>query len=213
MPQTVGITVPWGAKEGDKLKASTDDGRMFSVRVPMHAKPGMTLMVTIPDPVANQPASTEPVEVPDNDASVLPKGTTTDGGVKPEDLTACFACCCCIESLYCKPECFGCHTKTQFICLESEALCCKPSSNEGSLCICCKNEFELIKPTVCIKQTGQTCCCHVGCSVPCDKEVPCMITALGFTCMKDYKMVCQCATAVAENDDGGAPSTQEIARE
>ena len=34
MPQTVGITVPWGAKEGDKLKASTDDGRMFSVRVP-----------------------------------------------------------------------------------------------------------------------------------------------------------------------------------
>ena len=49
----------------------------------------MTLMVTIPDPVANQPASTEPVEVPDNDAAVLPKGTTTDGGVKPEDLTAC----------------------------------------------------------------------------------------------------------------------------
>jgi hypothetical protein len=178
----------------------------------------MTLMVTIPDPKpASSPgAPPEPVEEPE--PTLLSKGTTTDGGVKIEDLTACCALGCCICSLYSKvPDCIGTHSKGQALCMELECLTCKSSSNEGSLCICCKNELECIKPTVCIKLTAQVCCVDNRCSVPCDEEVPPILACLGLTCCKDYKCDPKCGDGVAEGKEekegGGAPATEVIDRD
>lgn len=206
--------MPWGARPGDKLKASTDDGRFFSVRVPENAKPGMTLMVTIPDakPAA---AGAVPEPVPEPQPTLLNKGTTTDGGVNPADLTSCCALCCCICSLYCKcPDAIGCHEKGQLMCCECEQVLCKTSSQEGVLCTLMRGEVELIKPTVCCKLSQQICCNDVRCSFPCDEEVPPMLACAGLTCCKNYEMVCKCGEGVGEaNSEGGAPASEEMNRE
>ena len=43
----------------------------------------------------------------------------------------------------------------------------------------------------CCKLQEQCFCCNAAFAFPCDDEVPCMISILGLTMVKDYKFVCQ----------------------
>jgi hypothetical protein len=45
-----------------------------------------------------------------------------------------------------------------------------------------EGNLECIKPTTCLKLNTQQCCLDARCALPCDAEVPCLISALGLTC-------------------------------
>ena len=49
----------------------------------------------------------------------------------------------------------------------------------------------MIKPGTCCKMQEQICCCNAAIAMPCDEEVPCMISVLGITCVNNYKCVFQ----------------------
>jgi len=135
-----------------------------------------------------------------------------DEGVDSADLIACCALCCTTCNLYCKwPACLGCHTKGGVCCIEIEALMCKVGVNEGSLCMCCKQEVECLVPTTCIKMTSQMFCVDQRCAFPCDDEVPCTVALLGLTCCRDWACVCKCFDKLAdkeEGNEGGAPADE-----
>ena len=212
MSDVLAITVPYGAQPGQRLKASTDDGRMFFVKVPEGARPGMTLMVNVPAPPApGAPPSQEPAEA--EEPKLIQSGTTATEGVDQKDLCACVACCCTICSCYPKfPECIGCHQKNVVACLEFEAVMCKTGRTEGSLCMCIKQECEIVKPTTCVKGTSQFFCVDARCAFPCDDEVPCMVSALGCTFVKNYECICKAGASVGETTEGGAPEANEMER-
>jgi len=206
----IAVTVPYGVSPGMMMKAKTADGRAFMIPVPQGAKPGMTLMVTVPDPAPDAPPSSTPQALDPEDLGVdlVQSGTTMAEGVRKEDLKPCFAAICCICSLYPKfPDCLGAHVKGVLVCVEIESLCCKVGKADGSICMCMKNEIELIKPTTCVKMFQQFFCMDVRCAIPCDEDVPCIIAALGLTCVKNYKCICACGEALtgpAEEKEGGA---------
>lgn len=203
-----------------KIKARLPDGRSFNITVPEGAYYPTQLMLTVPEmpvtttqnPVQEQAA---PVDLPsDSKIETLQSGTTMAEGVNPDDLTSCMACCCAICSFYCKfPDCCGCHWKGVICCIEGEALACKPGVQDGSLCMCCKNEVECIKPTTCIKMTEQFLCIDTRCAFPCDQDVPCLVTVCGLTCIHDCTCPCKFGDTLGEVDQeeekGGAPVKSE----
>jgi hypothetical protein len=105
--------------------------------------------------------------------------------------------CCTIDSLYCVfPECLGCYSKQTNCCIEQEliaykAMCCTPEKEKKSLmCIVAKQSCNIIRPTTCVKQVNQCCCCDSRVAFPCDEEVPCIYMPMPFcTC-------CVCGSCV-----------------
>lgn len=209
MPQ-IAVTVPYGVTPGMTMKAKTPDGRAFLIPVPQGARPGMTLMVTIPDSPPGQK-----IETSDIGAEVMQQGTTMVEGVNTDDLVMVCAALCIICSCYPKfPDCLGAHAKAVITCMEVESLCCKVGKADGSICMCMKNEIEIVKPTTCVKQTSQFFCIDLRCAIPCDEEVPCTIGALGLICVKEYKCICKCGEKMSEKEEGGgAPPVPEACAE
>jgi len=203
MSEQIAIQVPYGVSPGMQMKATCPDGRSFMITVPESARPGMTLMVAVPaaTPVGSpMQASEAPAEPPA--VSLVQQGTTMVEGVNTDDLCSVCALCCVILSCYPKfPECLGCHAKGVMTCIELETIMCKTGVADGSICMCCKAELEIIKPTVCIKMTEQLFCLDLRCAVPCDDEVPCMIGLLGLTCVKDYKCLCKCGEKLTSSEE------------
>ena len=82
-----------------------------------------------------------------------------------------------------------------------------------------EGNLECTKPATCLKLNTQQCCLDARCALPCDAEVPCLISALGLTCIKNYECVCKCGeklgdTAEASDDDdtaAGAPPAPDAA--
>lgn len=116
--------------------------------------------------------------------------------------------CCLFASCYTKmPECLGCHTESECLCLEMKGIGCKPQSGQPKLCcICCEGSYNIIPPTTCIKGTSQVCCADTRCALPCDEDVPCIFNVCFITCCYKFKCVPKvCANfnalnqAVAEN--------------
>ena len=236
---SIAITVPYGVVPGQMMKASVPDGRTFLVPVPEGAKPGMTLMVTVPEakaPSAGAPAesSNAPLKSDDLKVEIPEQGTTMVEGVNPADLVPCCGLFCAIFSAYPKfPACIGAHSKMALVCVEAEVLCCKTGSktstplprriqpnslprtvNDGSICMCLKQELEIIKPTTCVKGFVQLCCMDLRCALPCDDEVPCILAVAYITCVKNYKPVCQFGENLTSDDakKGQAPTAEMMAR-
>jgi hypothetical protein len=123
-------------------------------------------------------------------------GTGMRGTPKQEDMCPFMACCCSNVSCYQKfPDCIGCYSQGVCTCIELELMMCKTGRNEDmgedSLCLLCRGEAETLKPEVCCKMQEQMCCMNSAIAFPCDDEVPCMISILGLTMVKDYKFVCE----------------------
>jgi len=210
---TIAIQVPYQAQPGMKIKAKMADGRSFLITVPEGAYYPTQLMVTVPDApvqaVGSPMAPQEPVDLPsDSKVEKLESSTTTAAeGVDTKDLITCCAMCCISMNLYCKwPDCCGCYSKGQMVCLELESLACKVGVNKGSLCMCCKQEFECIVPTTCIKMTSQFFCLDQRCAFPCDDEVPCAVAFCGLTICRNWTCHCKCLEHAADEEgEGGAP--------
>jgi len=127
----------------------------------------------------------------------------------PEDLCACAACCCTLISCYWKyPNCLGCYEKGTVVCLELEGVCCKTGLQEGALCLCTRGEVQCVKPRTCCKLESQYCCYDCRCALPCDEEVPCMVTILGLTFCKEYECTCNCGDRVQAKTSTTTPPKQ-----
>lgn len=154
------------------------------------------VMVQMPPQSAPQPEPDPDVQIHEAEPEWNTAHTMKEAP-DPRELIPCCGCCCTIISCYCKwPECCGYYAKGNFVCIETEAICCKTGKREGSLCVCIRNELEIIQPTTCCKMECQPCCIDERCAIPCDKEVPCIVSVCGLTIVQDYKFVCDFAKAM-----------------
>ena len=214
MTEVLAVRVPDGLTVGDHFYAQAPDGGRTCVAVPAGFPPGSTMHVRVPKaaPMPLAMAAESPSAASGNQPIFEPSYKTTAmvEAPDPEDLTACCALCCIITSCYRKfPECCGCYSKGIFTCLEVEQLCCKPGAYEGSLCMLQKSEWECVRPTTCCKCTKHLCCIDSRCGFPCDEEIPCMISLLCLTCVKDYKCVCSFGKRLQSEDNFNAVLTRQ----
>jgi hypothetical protein len=89
------------------------------------------------------------------------------------------ACCCCYNGCYLPLgiSCLGAEGKCDVCCLECD-VCFKI---KAPLCpFCCCGPRMAANCTL-LKLEGQFFCCVQACAFPCDKEVPCMVNAVGLT--------------------------------
>lgn len=209
MSTVVAVQVPLGMRPGGQFMVRSPAGQSMVAQVPFGVAPGQMMYVRMPAPppipiVMVQEQAPPP---PENEETKVVETkiynpTTLAEAPNPEDLMPCFACCCTICSIYPKvPNCIGIFAKGVLGCCDIEAVFCKPGSAKNSLCICTKGECELIIPEVCCKLTYQMCCADTRCAFPCDDEVPCMLTACGIQCVKEYKCACGVAETVQTKED------------
>uniref|UniRef100_A0A7S0BA48 Uncharacterized protein n=1 Tax=Pyrodinium bahamense TaxID=73915 RepID=A0A7S0BA48_9DINO len=123
--------------------------------------------------------------------------------VKVEDLLVCGACCCTINSLYCKmPECIGFKNSGVICCMRVQLAGCKPirEENEDKKC-CVWNEggvYCIIPYTCCLDQQ-QLFCLDSRCAFPCNEKVPCICTLLPFFVLAaDWKLKPKCCAKVSD---------------
>lgn len=138
--------------------------------------------------------------------------TTMSLSAGTNDLTPFMGCCCGVCSFYFVfPDCIGCWSKGTLCCLDIEALCCKVGKKEGSICMCMQNEIEVIWPPSC-KIANQVFCLDNRCAIPCDEEVPCVVTVFGIQCCKHSECKPGCCKKLGDEEEGGAPQSCEMAR-
>jgi len=210
----VGVQDPVGLFPGQQFMVQTSSGQSLVVTVPYGIAPGSTMYVKVPriapmpTVMAQAPKPEEEQAPPEKEKVFTPKvydARAMKEAPNPEELTPFASCCCVITSCYCSlPKCLGVYSKGLFTCLQVEVLCCKTPIDDGSLCLCTKSEIECVKPEVCCKLTHQQFCCVQSCAFPCDAEVPCMMTLLGVTCVRDYKCHCVLGDKIAKKDDDQA---------
>ena len=173
----------------------------------------MTLMATVPAAAAPKASldKSAPPPAAESEPMIIQNGTTAAEGVDSKDLCSVCGLVCIVLSCYPKwPDCLGCSAKGVFLCCEIEQVLCKTGRTEGSLCMCMKSEWEVIKPTVCVKCTKQLFCLDLRCALPFDEDVPCVCAVLGLTLMKEFKCICKCADKMGDKgEDGGAPPAAE----
>jgi hypothetical protein len=111
-----------------------------------------------------------------------------------------FAQCCTITSFYCPAEISkmcGCFGQGECLCMQTDFTCCKVAENtKDACCILQKLRCTMIKPVTCVQLTSQFFCCDHRCALPCNSDVPCMLTVFGLTCFYDYKLNCVCCQSV-----------------
>ena len=163
--------------------------------------------VASPMPLVMAQEQAAPPEGEDAEKNIVKesKGTSMVGTPKQTDMCPFAACCCAVISCYTKaPDCIGCYNQGVFLCCELETLCCKTGWNEGTadgqICLALKGEIEIIKPEGCCKLQEQLCCVNSACALPCDEEVPCMMSLLGITCVKNYKPVCEACKSMESTE-------------
>eukprot|EP00746_Dinoflagellata_sp_MGD_P068210 gnl/MRDRNA2_/MRDRNA2_28113_c0_seq1.p1 gnl/MRDRNA2_/MRDRNA2_28113_c0~~gnl/MRDRNA2_/MRDRNA2_28113_c0_seq1.p1 ORF type:complete len:164 (-),score=10.32 gnl/MRDRNA2_/MRDRNA2_28113_c0_seq1:296-787(-) len=124
------------------------------------------------------------------------------GAVDVGKLIPCNACCCLINSLYCKfPDCCGCKSEGQFLCVSSECVCCKPltqKNDDDKFCICFEGGSYFMIPKTCCLGSSQVLCVDTRCAYPCVAgKVPCLFTFLPFcVCCADSQVVMLCGKNV-----------------
>jgi len=110
---------------------------------------------------------------------------STDGGDHLASLVPIGACCCMIDSCFCKfPACIGCQGKSECLFLQGTCACCKIldcSDSEKRCCAFVCNEY-MIQPRTLIQQQVQCFCIDRRCALPCTKDVPMMVNVYGFNC-------------------------------
>jgi hypothetical protein len=168
-------------------------------------------------PPAGAPAPAAPEA--DEQIQIVQQGTTATEGVSSADLCPLCGLICVVLSCYPKfPECIGCSTKGEFLCCQLEGVLCKTGRTEGSICMCMKQEVEIIQPTVCVKLTEQCFCLDLRCSLPHDEDVPCICAVAGIKCMRNYKCECEVGGSLGDKKEGddeaaGAPPMPDFPEE
>merc|ERR1712146_721569 len=103
----------------------------------------------------------------------------------------------------------GCASSETCCCIEGE-FCCKPGVE--MLCLgCCA--LRLISPTTCMKVESQMCCSVAGVAIPCDDEVPCMVSLCFLHCYPQVGCCMQMSTLVGNNNGEGRVTNLPISPE
>lgn len=227
MTSLLKATCPPGLAPGQQFIAQTPTGQQVIATIPPkypNPIPAGTEIwirytpVAAPMPIVmSSQADTTATSDEPHDIVEGKKSTNLAGAPKQEDFMPCAACCCSILSCYTKfPDCIGCYDKGTFVCCEMETLWCKTGnreeSSDGSLCLCLSGEIEMIQPTTCCKLQIQYCCCNANMAMPCDEEVPCMITFLGITCVENYKCAFKACKTMDNPEMKRGSTNQEMAR-
>lgn len=122
------------------------------------------------------------------------------GRVFVKDLVPCCGLWCCFFSCYTNmPDCLGTVCETQLCCSDYEALCCKTSKEEGTICKCISFNCDLIplktccmvnngdfilfcllllSLLLCIQSRSQACCIDVRAAFPAHQDIPCICNIL-----------------------------------
>ena len=116
------------------------------------------------------------------------------------------ACCCSIHSCFLDfPACLGCQDQTTCLCIRSNTRCCKVASKEEletakRYCICQEGGTFAVFPKTCLKGQNQWCCCENRCALPCDSDVPCLVTLCFVTCFYNYNWQFEVLKSMGEID-------------
>ena len=92
---------------------------------------------------------------------------------------------CLIASLFTKfPDMLGCQIKGELLCFKQNLLCFKvgDEKDENEKCVVNQAKCTIIRPTVLLKGIAQVFCLDTRCSLPLDKDMPCLFNVFGFTC-------------------------------
>ncbi|KAG7351370.1 hypothetical protein IV203_003831 [Nitzschia inconspicua] len=103
---------------------------------------------------------------------------SNDDAIDEEKIILCCGVGCFNCGWYHAIDCCGCSGKIGLCCVNMQ-VCCKPSA-PCLPCGCCGPRWEY---DGCSVVNAQLHCCHMVCSgaLPCNKEVPVVLTALGLT--------------------------------
>jgi len=117
---------------------------------------------------------------------------------KLDDIYPFFACFCAVTSCYwIFPKCVGCSSDSVFICLEHDCNCCKVNYSKETLCKCCGCDHDIVVPYVCCKSQGQCCCLDQRIAIPCDQDVPCLLTMFGLTFVENFQFKPACCQPIS----------------
>ena len=99
-------------------------------------------------------------------------------------LTPVFGCCCLIASCVLQwPECCGITATSICCCFEIDEKCCVITNRKDACLNCWSQSCMCIMPTTCLKCACRCFCLDSRWAFPCDKDVPCLLNCLGFSCM------------------------------
>lgn len=119
------------------------------------------------------------------------------GKVQADDLIVINACCCEIDSCFCKfPDCCGCYINSTCCCCSQEGMCCKQSNVEGECCIISQTTQTCIMPSTCCKGVQQCYCYDIRCGFPCDRDVPCVLALCFVVCCYNNECICGCCKSL-----------------
>merc|ERR1712039_44556 len=98
----------------------------------------------------------------------------------------------------CVLECpIGCANKHTLCCLEYEC-CCNPASE----CLCCGClGCRCTDCTIRCKAEQQVCCCVAGSAIPCDEEVPFMVSCCFLHCYPRVGCCMRMASLIGSAED------------
>mmetsp|Transcript_11780 Transcript_11780/g.35089 ORF Transcript_11780/g.35089 Transcript_11780/m.35089 type:complete len:176 (-) Transcript_11780:65-592(-) len=102
-----------------------------------------------------------------------------ENAVNANELLIFSALCCVNSACYREADCCGCSGKVSVCCLSLEH-CLKP----GAPCLfplCCLG-IKCVSPTTLLKAQSQCCCLVHSAALPCDDEVPCMLSCCFASC-------------------------------
>ncbi len=121
--------------------------------------------------------------------------------------------CCVIASLFAKwPDCIGVQGKGEFICLQGTCIICKPAETEHEWCTFLNNRCICKSPEVCMQSRAQCFCFDIRSSLPCSKDVPCVLTVCGLNLCFQYACslgCCQSIEAMTEKTGKTLPGQEQ----
>ena len=102
------------------------------------------------------------------------------------------------------PACFGAICEITCCCLACDVMMCKPTEGHPDhYCTALRAQIDFTKVTVCMKSRTQICCLDSRAAIPPDeREVPCMVSMLGLTCLYANHQTCRCCATLSSLEAG-----------
>ena len=76
--------------------------------------------------------------------------------------------------------------------------CCRASDIEDKYCILANVESSIVTPKTCVRVIGQFFCYDIRCALPCEPQIPCMVTACFCTLCYNYNCTPAMCNRVAD---------------
>ena len=131
-------------------------------------------------------------------------------------------CCCCNTAFYPTiPDCLGCSSKAELLCLVSQCCLklgtpgfgCKAFGEDACVqCGCCCCALGCKIPSVLCKSQKQICCIVTNAAFPTDEEIPATVACFCLQCYPKFGCCQRLKVALPQHTDvgkAGAPSAPD----